>query len=841
MQAAYIEQYHGGWPQRLLESTAMLLGMRRALDIYPDVLASGARIRDTKDLPATLRETRALLGSQARLATMWRTAAEAEARRFGAEVLLQKARGVRLRLGMADAQKQDAAVRAANLEFYQTEIKALVTGARALEPAVAEKLAGEVAALEEVLGQNDVAVLHERLARFEHALAALPSPPSAELMAVYAQTMQPQVPQPVFHVAAHTNQVFVPGLPALGQVAIIVLESPPPAPTIRPPKPMLSAALADVLTLRESEAGTAPLDDLKLCRAWMTDAIPADGPLFGAPAEPVDLWLLSERLSHDWNTFLLDTELRRFALNPEQADDLAAGLREQAHALMQRLARGSSLAPPLAEALRAALAPPMAGDLGSEQARRMATVVRQLEKPGREQLSALQPTLMQDLELVRQKLLALADTYDAHAAGVDQAFIEYQKHPEDAPKHAVFFRRFIVEAEELQSAPRLLEMTFRIVQFLRAVAETGGGAAPEWARWEPWQMLELMFMVNGQGGYDKVAYRYDVRYNIKDGRGYAAVGPNVRIFATQLRTQAGLLQRAVAGQPLDFDFAHYLSENKLAGYPERMKAEFALAGPVIGKADAPARALALEGVRKSAFGALLQKEESTRKMLAAGAQLAKAEAPAAVLPALKSLQLTMTDDSGKCSVPEVNEAVAEWEAVPEAERAKPLPPATKERLAEVRAAVEREINTRCAALRLPPVSSVSSNNRRDQTAVAKVYWTVRTAMDNFDRRWTIRMRDAELGLLRDVQHAAETEPDDTARRELGLTFATLSEWRARQFGREARANKGISFLPEETGPALNLPPHIAQEFLRARAARPPAAFTEKTENYFQKLYQDLKR
>jgi hypothetical protein len=842
MQQAYIEQYHGGWPQRLLESTAMLLGMRRALDIHPDVLASGARIRDTRNLPATMKETRALLFSQTQLATLWKAATEAEARRFGAEVLLQKARGVRLRLAGAETQKQDAAVRAANLEFYQTEMKALVTGARALEPAVAETLADEVTALEEALGQKEIAVLHERLTRFERALAALPSPPSAELKALYAETMQPQVPQPVFRVAAHTNQTFVPGLPALGQVAMIVVEAPPPAPTIRPPKQMLSSALADVLTLRESEAGTAPLDDLKLCRAWMSDAIPTDGPLFGAPAEPVDLWLLSERLSRDWETFLLDAELRRFALNPEQADDVAAGLREQAHALMQRLDRGSSLPRALADALRGALAPALAGDLASEHGRRLAAVARQLEKPGREQLAALQPALMQDLDLVGKKLLALADTYDAHAAGVDKAFIEYQKHPEDAPKHAVFFRRFIVEAEELQSAPRLLEMTFRIVQFLRSVAETGGNAAPEWARWEPWQMLQLMFMVNGQGGYDKVAYRYDVRYNIKKGEGYAAVGPNVRIFATQLRTQAGLLQRAVAGQPLDFDFAHYLSENKLAGYPERMKAEFALAAPLIGKTDAHARALALESVRKSVFGPLLQKEAATRKVLAASAQLAKADAtPAALLPALKSVQATMTDDTGKCVVPELNEAVAEWEAVPPAERAKPLPPATKERLVLVRAAVDREINTRCAALRLPPVSSVSSNNRRDQTAVAKVYWTVRTAMDNFDRRWTIRMREAELGLLREVQHAAEIEPDDTARRDLGLTFATLSEWRARQFGREARANKGISFMPEETGPALNLPPHIAQEFLRARAARPPTAFTEKTENYFQKLYQDLKR
>ena len=352
-------------------------------------------------------------------------------------------------------------------------------------------------------------------------------------------------------------------------------------------------------------------------------------------------------------------------------------------------------------------------------------------------------------------------------------------------------------------------------------------------------MLELMFMVNGQGGYDKVAYRYDVRYNIKDGKGYSAVGPNVRIYANQLRAQAGLLQKAMASQALDFDFPRYLKDNKLSGYPERIKAEFALAAPLIGTADAPARAQTLETVRKSAFGALLQKEAATRKMVIAAAPLADVKATVAtLLPVVKTLQTTMTDDAGRCSVEEVNDAVAEWESTPAAERAKPW---QQERLTALRSAVDRELNTRCAAVRLPPINGMSSANRRDQTAVAKVYWPVRTAMDNFDRRWIARMREAELGFLREVEHDAQIEPSDIDRRDLGLTFSALSEWRSRQFGRETQANKGISFLPEESGPSLNLPPHIAQEFMRARTARPPASFAEQTENYFQKLYQDLKR
>ena len=194
-------------------------------------------------------------------------------------------------------------------------------------------------------------------------------------------------------------------------------------------------------------------------------------------------------------------------------------------------------------------------------------------------------------------------------------------------------------------------------------------------------------------------------------------------------------------------------------------------------------------------------------------------------------------------MPELSDAISELEALSEARRATVLPPAWKDRVTAVRGAVEQELNARCATLRLPPVSTVGSVNRRDQTAVAKIFWTVRTGMDNFDRRWTTRMRDSELVWLRQVQHvtSAGESTDERARNELALTTAVLGELRARQFGRESRANKGINLLPEDNGPSLNLPPHIAQEFLRARTARPPTAFADRTENYFQKLFNDLKR
>lgn len=818
-QQLYVEQYHGGWPQRLLESTALALSLRRALVGHADVSVTGPRLRDTQDLPAALAETRALLTNQVRLASLWRAGIDAETRRFAPETLLQKLRGLRLRLARSEAQTQkaNADVQKANLEFYQNETKAIITNARGLDPLVAARFTNDVAALEAALEAKDTAPLLQRLTQFERALAAHAPPASDELQAAVAEIAQ----------HARTNA---------------------------PAKRQFLHALADLLTLRESEAGTAPLDDLKLCRAWLTDAVPAPAALLTAPAEPLDLWILTERLLRDWRTLLLDAELRRFALQPDQQDDTEAGLREQALVLADRLARGTNTAttpalpPALAESLRAALQPALTSDFtgptGRAHADRLAVVTRQLEPVARQQLQALQPQLAQDFALIGKKLLTLADAYDAHAAAVDAAYADFQRQPDLAGKHAAFFARFPIEAEELQSAPRLLEMSFRLVKFFRTLAATDASA--DWAHTEPWHLLELLFMVNGQGGYDKVVFRYDTRYNIRTVQGYTTVGPVVRGFAAQLRVQAGLLQRAVAGQPLDFDFPRFLIENKLSGIPERTKAEFQIAAPLLAKTDAATRAAALADLKKAPNAALLAKETAAQKALAQTAQFATTDAsrvtPATLLPALKSLQASLAADTGESTVAELNDALAELEAIPEARRTAALPPAWTGRLAALRTALESELNTRCTALRLPPVSTVSSVNRRDQTAVAKIFWTIRTGMDNFDRRWATRMRDTELMWLRKVHHAAAaTATDEAARADLALTTAVLGELRARQFGRESRANKGINLLPEDTGPSLNLPAHIAQEFLRARTARPPAAFADRTETYFQKLFNDLKR
>src|SRR5256885_8478916 len=65
--------------------------------------------------------------------------------------------------------------------------------------------------------------------------------------------------------------LFRSGLPPAPDVATVFAEIAEQARAAVPAKRMFMNALADVLTLRESEAGTAPFDDLKLCRAWLTD------------------------------------------------------------------------------------------------------------------------------------------------------------------------------------------------------------------------------------------------------------------------------------------------------------------------------------------------------------------------------------------------------------------------------------------------------------------------------------------------------------------------------------------------------------------------------------------
>jgi hypothetical protein len=100
----------------------------------------------------------------------------------------------------------------------------------------------------------------------------------------------------------------------------------------------------------------------------------------------------------------------------------------------------------------------------------------------------------------------------------------------------------------------------------------------------------------------------------------------------------------------------------------------------------------------------------------------------------------------------------------------------------------------------------------------------------------------ELDLARDLLLAAGRDSvSEEERRAVSMTYARYVELRARQMANEQRRNQGISFLEEDPGPQLRLPPHMAQEFMRARHRRPPAQFESRSEWYFQRLYRDLAR
>ncbi len=76
---------------------------------------------------------------------------------------------------------------------------------------------------------------------------------------------------------------------------------------------------------------------------------------------------------------------------------------------------------------------------------------------------------------------------------------------------------------------------------------------------------------------------------------------------------------------------------------------------------------------------------------------------------------------------------------------------------------------------------------------------------------------------------------------LALQYARMLELRARNVANERRRNRGISFLAEDSGPGLRLPKHIAVEFFKARNRKPPEAFKERIEAYYDGLYKDLAR
>jgi hypothetical protein len=146
-----------------------------------------------------------------------------------------------------------------------------------------------------------------------------------------------------------------------------------------------------------------------------------------------------------------------------------------------------------------------------------------------------------------------------------------------------------------------------------------------------------------------------------------------------------------------------------------------------------------------------------------------------------------------------------------------------------------------AAVRLPPVNTTQRENRRFTSGKGVDYlWTVSGFIERYDRLWLEGLRTAELDLVRELlAHAQPVAGAPPNQRDLALTYLHLVELRARNLAHEQQRNRGIAFLGQDSGPTLNLPKHIAQEFLKARGRQAPPAFRDRIESYFQNLYRDL--
>jgi len=163
------------------------------------------------------------------------------------------------------------------------------------------------------------------------------------------------------------------------------------------------------------------------------------------------------------------------------------------------------------------------------------------------------------------------------------------------------------------------------------------------------------------------------------------------------------------------------------------------------------------------------------------------------------------------------------------------------RLRGVRDALDREVESLRLAAQLPPVKPAQRQSQQ-QSRQTLGLWIIDDTLRSHDLRWLTRMRDMDLTVARDLVAATVplwNRPDAPAR--LALDYATLTEMRARQLASERRRNQGIAFLEGDSGPRLRLPKHIADEFFRARNRKPPEQFSEWSEAYYQRLYQDVGR
>jgi len=277
--------FYSGWPQRMQRSIALLLAMERCVDSSAAFQQSVKRLRRTNDLPTAIAQLRERIASQAKLAQLWEGAAASEAGRFKPEAVLQSVRNLRQRLKRMHAIRSDPGLYEANLTFYRGQLRELIVAARELTGMRTQELVPVLDLLEKQLPEADPAELTKGLRNLERILST------------------------------HTLPLSQPLHEALQELDRRATADPEM-------RRRLLVAIAEAVTSRESDGASPPFDDLKLCRLWMKGTLADGGSWYRLPAEVLDLSGMADRLLRLWRRHKLNTEMRRYELNPDEGDDV---------------------------------------------------------------------------------------------------------------------------------------------------------------------------------------------------------------------------------------------------------------------------------------------------------------------------------------------------------------------------------------------------------------------------------------------------------------------------------------------------------------------------------------
>jgi len=794
----------GGFPYRLRRSIGLLVAVERLTATSAEFTRTVQTIRMSEDLPAAIKEARALIAEQSALAQTWSKAISAEKARFAPEKVLQQARRVQQRMAELEAVRANQELYRRNLDFHAGKLDSLLAEAEGLTARMPE-LAPLLSAVKAARAQNDARPIVRSLGPLVAFLSQRSEPPSAELMALAARMTE--------------------GQGADGRRS-----------------ERTRAALAEIVAARGDETISLPMAHMQLSAAWMQDSFKGGGALLEARAHPVDVWLAVEQLGRDIRGFRANVLCGRYKLDPNRQYDDEAELREKALVLKKMMSCCPELAVagkevvPLLEAVAGAGFGRVVSDAAKDGYRELAAALEMLARPG---LVACQAQVQAHLGTLAGEMHELAARYDELAAEIrrEQDRARAEGEPQTPAQWNVPYGR----ARELQAQAEALEAAYRMALLSlmqsRMLTQDGPG---EWAFWEPLHGVQLAMTVMALDAYERISLRFQWVTPAGGELGlerYSVIAKNACELADLLRRYAGLVERLSRGESVDHDFGPLMKRSQTVDHLDGLRAEFEDLVPALSSSPGAGQ---MAELGRRLFGSVLGRaaigEELSIRIMCERKRLesAGAEDPGGLIAPLQGIQRAVAMCEGERSIASVDSLLADLAA----NREPPGRPALSRRLAVLKNDLEEELVLLRSMLHLLPISAVRRGNVRHQRP--HEFWPIEGKIAHYDLRWLRRMRDAELALARELVELAfpafyGSRSPDGAR----MQYARLVELRARQIAHERRRNRGISFLQEAAGPRLRLPKHIAEEFFRARNRKSPEYFQNLTEDYYDALWREL--